>query len=158
MFFFNLVIKSNFFILRYVLLPYCWQGCVLQIMNGMGKRQQGEKRHGQSGRNLVLSWLHPTCHAVLFCCANHDNCLSGSIQFKDYSGWESWGGEERRGETRRDETREEEIKGRWVWKRQTEKRGWKKIIREITECWVCRIVAACCRKLTWVIKFILAWQ
>lgn len=50
-------------------------------MIGMGRSQQGTERHGQ---RLVLSWLHPTCHAVLFCCVNHDNCLSSSIHLKDW--------------------------------------------------------------------------
>lgn len=65
------------------------------------KRQQEEERQTdrRSGCSLTLSWLHLTCHAVLFCCASHDNCLSGSIEFRDYSGW----GELRMGaETRQD--------------------------------------------------------
>lgn len=86
----KLVIKSKYFLLHrpYALNSNCWQSRVLHIMNGMGKKAAGSGKTGQSRRscNLALSWLHPACHAVLFCCVNHDNCPSGSIQLKDYSG------------------------------------------------------------------------
>lgn len=86
MLFLNLVIRDIF--LKVVTCLDCWHGCVLQIMNGTGEKNAAGrgKTDRHSGCSLALSWLHLTCHAVLFCCAIHDNCLSGSVEFRDYSG------------------------------------------------------------------------
>lgn len=101
MLFLNLVIRGIFWKLLLVCTVgmdvYCrlWMGWVKKAA-GRGKTDR------QSGCSLALSWLHLTCHAVLFCCASHDNCLSGSVDFRDYSGW----GELRMGaQTRQDRGR-----------------------------------------------------
>lgn len=62
---------------------YCWQDCGLPIMKRMDRSPQGDEGHGQGGHNLILKWPNPICHAVLFCCVNHDNCL---IHHYDYCG------------------------------------------------------------------------
>lgn len=123
MLYLNLVIRGIFW--KLLLVYTVGMDVYCRLWMGWVNRQQEEERQTdrQSGCSLTLSWLHLTCHAVLFCCASHDNCLSGSIEFRDYSGW---------GEPRmRAETRQGSGWGKREWLE--EAGGQKKIITAITD-------------------------